>query len=142
MSASTRTVQQPLGTGQLWVALAVVALSFMVALAIAFGARGIAQPDVKPVAPVGAPPAVIDHGWSQAGTNLGVGSTPVDHGSSENSMGGTYKGGSYNVDPGFAPRSGSGAAATGYDGRKGDSFVPSDRDTVNAGNNGPQRRAQ
>ncbi len=82
-------------------------LALIVALVFAFGMR-VEKAPVTPAAVGAPPPAVIDHGWSQAGTNKGVQSTVVDHGSSESSM--EFAG----------PSSGS----------------------VNAGNNGPQRRAQ
>jgi hypothetical protein len=88
MSASTRTVQQQtLGNSQLGAALAVVALAIIVAAAIAFGSLNATKAGpVTPGAIGQPPPAVIDHGWSQAGTSNGVTSTPVDHGSSEGSM--------------------------------------------------------
>ena len=124
MSASTRTIQQQtLGTGQLGTALAVVALAIIVAAAIAFGSLGATKAPVTPAA-VGAPPAVIDHGWSQAGTSKGVPSTVVDHGSSESSMVSGISvapASGYRGDPGYAPRS---------------------TDTVRSGNNGPRLRAQ
>ena len=122
MSASTRTVQQQsLGNGQIWAALAVVTLALIVALVIAFGSRTQIKAPAAPA--VGnPPPAVIDHGWSQAGTSKGIQSTPVDHGSSEASMyagpssqdiDGIDKGvrdaaaatrGGFRGDPGYAPR--------------------------------------
>ena len=86
MSASTRTIQQPLGFGQIGAALAVVAMAIIVAALVAFGSMGAAKTEVTPA--VGAPPAVIDHGWSQAGTS------PVTP--------------AYQGDPGFAPRQPSG----------------------------------
>lgn len=111
MSASTRTVQQQtLGNNQLGVALAVVALAIIVAAAIAFGSLNASKAAPVTQGAIGQPPpAVIDHGWSQAGTSTGTGSTAVDHGSSEGSMyagasstdfGPGYMGG----DPGLAPR--------------------------------------
>ena len=120
MSASTRTVQQQtLGTGQLGAALAVVALAIIVAAAIAFGALNAPKADTSPAAVGAPPPAVIDHGWSQAGTSTGAASTPVDHGSSEQSM--LVPAPGFRGDPGYAPRS---------------------SDAVRAGNNGPRLRAQ
>ncbi len=92
MSASTRTIQQPLGFGQIGAALAVVAVAIAIAALVAFGSMGAAKTDVTPA--VGAPPpAVIDHGWSQAGTST---SKPA-----------------YQADPGFAPRSPDGAKSVG-----------------------------
>ncbi len=85
MSASTRTIQQPLGFGQIGAALAVVAMAIIVAALVAFGSMGAAKTEVTPA--VGAPPAVIDHGWSQAGTSTGpaAGAPPavIDHGWSQ-----------------------------------------------------------
>ena len=88
MSASTRTVQQQtLGNNQLGAALAVIALAIIVAAAILFGSLNATKATPATKGAVGQPPpAVIDHGWSQAGTSNGVTSTPVDHGSSEGSM--------------------------------------------------------
>jgi hypothetical protein len=88
MSASTRTVQQQtLGNNQLGVAIAVVALAIIVAAAIAFGSLNASKAAPVPKGAIGQPPpAVIDHGWSQAGTSKGVTSTAIDHGSSEGSM--------------------------------------------------------
>jgi hypothetical protein len=126
MSASTRTVQQQtLGNNQLGVALAVVAVAIIVAAAIAFGALNApkAAPVTNPA--IGQPPpAVIDHGWSQAGTSKGLPSTAVDHGSSEESMG--YAGAS-STD--FGP--GSGTSMGGWSGNRG---------TVSSG--GPQLRPE
>ena len=45
MSASTRTLQQPLGFGQIGAALAVVALAIIVAAVVAFGSMGAAKTD-------------------------------------------------------------------------------------------------
>ena len=86
MSASTRTVQQPLGIGQLGAALVVLAVAILIAVAIAFGSLGVTKADVTPAA---APPVVIDHGWSKAYTSTGNDAPPaaIDHGSSESSMG-------------------------------------------------------
>lgn len=116
MSATTRTVQQPLGIGQLGAALAVVALILVMALAVAFGSQ-VATKAVAPAAP-GAPPAVIDHGWSEASSNaaLGAPSTAIDHGSSESSIGGSYSAPGYMGDPGLAPRSNDGAGTSGSNG--------------------------
>jgi hypothetical protein len=105
MSASTRTVQQPLGIGQLGSALALVALVLFAALLLAYGPVSAPKTETAPAA--GAPPAVIDHGWSEASTMAAAAagkSTPVDHGSSESSMTQTGTAGGYNVDPGYAPR--------------------------------------
>ena len=104
MSASTRTVQQPLGIGQLGSALVLVALVLFAALLLAYGPVSAPKTETAPAA--GAPPAVIDHGWSEASTKAaaGGGSTAIDHGSSESSMGQTGTAGGYTADPGFAPR--------------------------------------
>ena len=139
MSASTRTVQQPLGIGQLGAALVFVALILIVAVAIAFGTLGAVKPGVAPAPAVGAPPAVIDHGWSQAGTPSIVGAPPAgyDHGSSEASMVKPITGGGYVGDKGLAPRTND-ASSVGDDGRKGEPFLPA-RDPVRAGSNGQLR---
>jgi len=53
MSASTRTLQQPLGFTQIGAALAVVAMAIVIAAFVALGALGA----VKPIAPeYGTPP--------------------------------------------------------------------------------------
>jgi hypothetical protein len=113
MSASTRTIQQPLGFGQIGAALAVIALAIMVAALVAFGSMGAAKTDVTPA--VGAPPAVIDHGWSQAGTSTGpaAGAPPavIDHGWSQAGTSSTKP--AYQADPGFAPRSSDAANSVG-----------------------------
>jgi hypothetical protein len=114
MSASTRTIQQPLGFGQIGAALAVVALAIVVAALVAFGSMGAAKTDVTPA--VGAPPpAVIDHGWSQAGTSTGpaAGAPPavIGHGWSQAGTSPTKPG--YQADPGFAPRSPDAAKSVG-----------------------------
>ena len=139
MSASTRTIQQPLGFGQLGAALAVVALAIIVATLVAFGSMGSAKTNVSPA--VGAPPpAVIDHGWSQAGTSMGpaAGAPPavIDHGWSQAGTtpaavsdddgrkgipftpGVTVRPG-YAGDPGYAPRSSGGTAKPGFQGDPG-----------------------
>lgn len=120
MSASTRTAQQPLGIGQLGAALIVVAVALVVAVAIAFGSLGATRANVTPV-PAGAPPAVIDHGWSEASSKAAAGAPPaaIDHGSSESSM----------TKP-----------VTGDDGRKGDPFVPANDGAGTSGSNGPRLR--
>jgi hypothetical protein len=139
MSASTRTAQQPLGIGQLGAALVFVALILIVAVAIAFGTLGAVKPGVAPAPAVGAPPAVIDHGWSQAGTPSIVGAPPAgyDHGSSAGSMVKPVTGGGYVGDQGLAPRTNDGASV-GDDGRKGEPFLPA-RDPARAGSNGQLR---
>ncbi len=110
MSASTRTVQQQsLGNGQIWAALAVVTMALIVALVFAFSLRVDPKAPATSSAVGNPPPAVIDHGWSQAGTSRGVQSTPVDHGSSEGSMNAAGAAGAksapgFRGDPGFAPR--------------------------------------
>jgi len=70
MSASTRTIQQPLGFGQIGAALAVVALALMVAALVFFGSMGTAKTDVAPAA--GAPPVTF---------TVSPGNTEVDRGS-------------------------------------------------------------
>ena len=166
MSASTRTVQQPLGIGQLGAALVVIALALIVAVAVALGSVGTTTKKAAPAAPpigyppagydhgwsqagpstnigapagIGYPPAGYDHGWSQAGTSSNVGAPPVgyDHGSSELSIGTAPKTGGFVGDPGFAPRSPAGPVAEG--GRKGIPFTPIE--TVRSGSNGPRLRA-
>jgi hypothetical protein len=139
MSASTRTVQQQtLGTGQLGTALAVVALAIIVAAGIAFGSLGAPKATVTSPAVGAPPPAVIDHGWSQAGTSTGTPYTPVDHGSSEKSMPGYAGPSSSDIDAadhgarddlaiGVAPK-------TGYRGDPG--YAPRTIDVVRAGGNG------
>jgi hypothetical protein len=121
MSASTRTVQQPLGIGQLGAGLIAVALVLIVAAALAFGSMAATKPGVVPAAaPVGAPPAVIDHGWSQASSNTAVGAPPavIDHGWSEGSSKGATPitaGNGYRGDQGLAPRSTEGAGKAADD---------------------------
>ena len=134
MSASTRTIQQPLGFGQIGAALAVVAVAIVVAALVAFGSMGAVKTDVTPAA--GAPPAVIDHGWSQAGTSIGTaaGAPPavIDHGWSQagssgglvppdaddhgSILGTSPSKPAYQADPGFAPRSPD--AAKSFGGRR------------------------
>jgi hypothetical protein len=139
MSASTRTTQLPLGIGQLGAALVFVALILVVAIAIAFGTLGAAKPGVAPAPAVGAPPAVIDHGWSQAGTPSIIGAPPAgyDHGSSEVTIVKPVGNGGYVGDQGLAPRTNDGAAV-GDDGRKGEPFLPG-AGPVRAGSNGQLR---
>jgi hypothetical protein len=68
MSASTRTIQQPLGIRQMAVLLMAVALALIVAAAVAFGQLAVSQTQTGPAA--GAPPAFIDHGSrSEIGTS-------------------------------------------------------------------------
>ena len=95
MSASTRTLQQPLGFGQIGAALAVVVMTIAIAAFLAFGALGAAKtvvpeygtpPDARVQAPalsVEVPPDADEHG-SSLGTSTGIPG---------------YKG-----DPGIAPR--------------------------------------
>ena len=61
MSASTRTAQQSLGTGQFWAALAVVTVALIASLVIAFGSTDAAPANDFPAAPVPAP-AFLDRG--------------------------------------------------------------------------------
>jgi hypothetical protein len=103
MSASTRTVQQTLGSGQLGAAFVSLGLATILAAALAFSqlaapatqtapAAGAApvfidhgsRDEIGTWAPVGAPPVVIDHGSrDEIGTWAPVGAPPVviDHGS-------------------------------------------------------------
>jgi hypothetical protein len=68
MSASTRTIQQPLGIRQMAVLLMAVALALVVAAAVAFGQLTVSKVQTAPA--VGAPPAFIDHGSrSEIGTS-------------------------------------------------------------------------
>jgi hypothetical protein len=78
MSASTRTVQQPLGTRQMGVALLAIAVALVVAAAVAIGQLATTKSQTAP-AP-GAAPVFIDHG-SRA--EMGTATAPVfiDHGS-------------------------------------------------------------
>jgi hypothetical protein len=74
MSASARTLQQPLGFGQIGAALAAVAMVIVIAAFLAFGALGAAKtvvpeygtpPDARVQAPalsVEVPPDADDHG--------------------------------------------------------------------------------
>ena len=116
MSASTRTVQQnALGSGQIWAALAVVTLALIVALAIAFASKVETTSSVTPAGVGQPPPALTDHGWSQTGTSkeyAGASSTDID-----------------GIDHGARDDLATGAA-------------PQSRGGINAGSNGPQRRAQ
>ena len=67
MSASTRTIQQPLGIRQMGALLMAVALALVVAAAVAFGQLAVSKTQTAPAA--GAPPAFIDHGSrSEIGT--------------------------------------------------------------------------
>ncbi len=78
MSASTRTVQQPLGTRQMGAVLVAIALALVLAAAVAIGQLATTKSQTAP-AP-GAAPVFIDHG-SRA--EMGTATSPVfiDHGS-------------------------------------------------------------
>jgi hypothetical protein len=81
MSASTRTAQQPLGTGQFWAALGVVTMALIAAVVIAFGSVGATPAKETPAGAAGfAAPAFLDRG-SRA--EIGNGTAPAfnDHGS-------------------------------------------------------------
>jgi hypothetical protein len=80
MSASTRTIQQPLGTRQMGAALAAVLLAVVLAAAVAVGQLGATKPQTAPAA--GSAPVFIDHG-SRDEIGAGAGAAPVfiDHGS-------------------------------------------------------------
>ena len=60
MSASTRTVQQPLGTRQMGAVLVAIALALVLAAAVAIGQLATTKSQTAP-AP-GAAPVFIDHG--------------------------------------------------------------------------------
>ena len=60
MSASTRTVQQTLGTRQIGAALVVVALAIVLAAALAFSQTAVTQTQTAPAA--GTAPVFVDHG--------------------------------------------------------------------------------
>jgi hypothetical protein len=60
MSASTRTVQQPLGTRQMGAVLVAIALALVLAAAVAIGQLATTKAQTAP-AP-GAAPVFIDHG--------------------------------------------------------------------------------
>jgi hypothetical protein len=68
MSASTRTIQQPLGTRQMAAALVVVLLAIVIAAAVAVGQLAATKPQTAP-AP-GSAPVFIDHG---SRTEIGTG---------------------------------------------------------------------
>jgi hypothetical protein len=73
MSASTRTAQQSLGTGQFWAALVVVTVALIAAAVIAFGSSGAAKPatDGASTLSVGVPPdARLPH--VSSGISVGV----------------------------------------------------------------------
>ena len=78
MSASTRTIQQPLGIRQMGALLMAVALALVVAAAVAFGQLAVSKAPTAPAA--GAPPAFIDHG---SRSEIGTSAAPafIDHGS-------------------------------------------------------------
>ena len=117
MSASTRTIQQPLGFGQIGAALAVAALAIIVAAIVAFGSMGTAKTDVTPA--VGAPPpAVIDHGWSQAGTSPAAATDDDGRKGIPFTPGVTVRPG-YPGDPGYAPRSPGVTVKPGFQGDPG-----------------------
>ena len=82
MSASTRTVQQTLGSGQIGAAL--VALGLATILTAALGFSQLAAPKTQTAPAAGAAPVFIDHGSrDEIGTWAPVGAPPVviDHGS-------------------------------------------------------------
>jgi hypothetical protein len=78
MSASTRTVQQPLGLSQMGAVLVAIALALVLAAAVAIGQLATTKVQTAP-AP-GAAPVFIDHG---SRTEMGAGNTTpfIDHGS-------------------------------------------------------------
>jgi hypothetical protein len=95
MSASTRTLQQPLGFGQIGAALAVVAMVIAIAAFLAFGALGAA----KPVVPeYGTPP---DARLQAPALSVEVAPDADEHGSS---LGTSTSIPGYKGDPGIAPR--------------------------------------
>jgi hypothetical protein len=78
MSASTRTVQQPLGLRQMGAVLIAIAIALVLATAVAIGQLATTKVQTAP-AP-GAVPVFIDHG---SRGELGAGNTApfIDHGS-------------------------------------------------------------
>jgi hypothetical protein len=95
MSASTRTLQQPLGFGQIGAALAVVAMVITIAAVLAFGALGAAKTVVPeygtpPDARVQAPALSVQVAPDADEKGSGLSPSTVIPG---------YKG-----DPGIAPR--------------------------------------
>ena len=116
MSASTRTVQQTLGTGQIGAALVALGLATILTAALGFSQLSAPKAQTAPAAgtapvfidhgsrdemgtyaPVGAPPAFIDHGSrDEIGTSTPVGAPPVfiDHGSRDGMGTGASTGGS------------------------------------------------
>ncbi len=110
MSASTRTVQQPLGISQLGAALIVVALAIAIAVAVALGSMGTKPTEagagaVVPEISVGVPPDARDHGWNAAIPQISVGVPPdAREGSSNSGTVITDTRGGFNGDPGLAPR--------------------------------------
>jgi hypothetical protein len=75
MSASTRPLQQTLGTRQIGVALVAVALAIVLAAAVAFSQLAATKPQTAPAA--GAAPVFMDHGSrSEIGTP-GAAQAPV-----------------------------------------------------------------
>ena len=80
MSASTRTVQQPLGISQMGAILVAIALALVLAAAVAIGQLATTKAQTAP-AP-GAAPVFIDHG-SRTELGAAANTSPVfiDHGS-------------------------------------------------------------
>jgi hypothetical protein len=75
MSASTRTVQQTLGTRQLGAALVAIALVIVFAVALAIS-QMVAKVQTAP--PVGTAPVFIDHGSrSEIGPGAAIGAAPA-----------------------------------------------------------------
>jgi hypothetical protein len=78
MSASTRTVQQPLGLRQMGAVLIAIAITLVLATAVAIGQLATTKVQTAP-AP-GAAPVFIDHG-SRGELNAGNTAPFIDHGS-------------------------------------------------------------
>src|SRR6266446_2731852 len=80
MSASTRSVQQPLGTRQMGAVLVAIALALVLAAAVAIGQLATTKSQTAP-AP-GAAPVFIDHGSrAEMGTPANTSPVFIDHGS-------------------------------------------------------------
>jgi hypothetical protein len=76
MSTSTRTIQQPLGTGQFWAALAVVTMALAIAVVIAFGSTAATRPAASTLS-VGVPPDARGYqGQSSTSNGVSVGVPP------------------------------------------------------------------
>jgi hypothetical protein len=78
MSASTRTVQQTLGTRQIGAVLVAVALAIVLAVAVALGQSAATKPKTAPA--VSTAPVFIDRGSrDEIGPGAAIGTAPVIH---------------------------------------------------------------